>query len=61
MKLVYCLTCKNNHFDHYECSKCGCHDFGLKNFQTNIRFNYCPMCGHKLNWNVVDVMNKEEK
>lgn len=55
MKKIYCNTCKNKHFNNYQCSKCG-HNFSMfwpkVDFGSNSKeplAKYCANCGHKFN------------
>ena len=58
---VNCTTCKNHHFDHYECSNCntrfggvppsmevsdGLDDQGFPK-SKRVLYKYCPICGEK--------------
>ena len=52
----YCQTCKEPHFDHYECSECQ-YDFGF----VNPHMNYCPNCGDKLTKRAVDLRQRQIK
>lgn len=53
---VYCKVCKDKHFSHHKCSKCG-YKFGL--LWPNIckygdSAKYCANCGHKFITNKVE-------
>lgn len=50
MKAVYCPTCKDKHFNNYECSGCGLSFscvWPTVTPQSKELAKYCPRCGHK--------------
>jgi hypothetical protein len=56
LKPVNCQSCKEPHFDHYECGDCG-YDLGF----TNPHMNYCPNCGGKLTKRAADLLKRQRK
>lgn len=62
---AYCKTCKNKHFNNWQCSQCGI-DFSsiFPSISTDgkIYYKYCPNCGHKFNLpNEIARLNDEVK
>ena len=48
LKIVYCESCKEKHFDHFACSKCG-ENFGYFLSSIPKNWKFCPVCGEALN------------
>lgn len=57
MKLENCKTCRSKHFLKFICSICGYSVSGMivpHDSHTKERYKYCPLCGHKYDYTLVD-------